>query len=96
LSQALAAHICNPSYSKDREQEDYCSKPAQANSLREAYLEKTHYKNRAGGVSQSEGPEFNFQYHTHTHTHTHTQRKFNILDFIKYKCFSLKKAMLRK
>jgi hypothetical protein len=27
------------------------------------YLEKTHYKNRTGGVDQGEGPEFNLQYH---------------------------------
>jgi hypothetical protein len=27
------------------------------------YLEKTHHKNRAGGVAQGEGPEFKPQYH---------------------------------
>jgi hypothetical protein len=26
------------------------------------YLEKTHHKNRAGGVTQGEGPEFKPQY----------------------------------
>jgi hypothetical protein len=32
-SQALVAHGCNPSYSGGRDQEDWGSKPAQANSL---------------------------------------------------------------
>jgi hypothetical protein len=27
------------------------------------YLEKTHYKKRAGGVAQDVGPEFKPQYH---------------------------------
>jgi hypothetical protein len=33
-------------------------------------LEKTLYKNRAGGMAQGEGPELKPQYHTHTHTKT--------------------------
>jgi hypothetical protein len=32
LSWALVADTYNPSYSEDRDQEDLCSKPAQANS----------------------------------------------------------------
>jgi hypothetical protein len=35
------AHVCNPSYSGDRDQEDRDLKPVQANSLGEPYLEKT-------------------------------------------------------
>jgi hypothetical protein len=38
------AHICNPSYSGDRDQEDCGSKPAQANSSKRFYLEKTYHK----------------------------------------------------
>jgi hypothetical protein len=38
------------------------------------YLEKTHHKNRAGGVAQGVGPEIKSHY-THTHTHTHTERE---------------------
>jgi mRNA-degrading endonuclease RelE of RelBE toxin-antitoxin system len=57
------AHTCNPSYSGGRDQEDRCLKPPQANSSARFYLEKTLHKNRAGGVAQSEGPEFKPQYH---------------------------------
>jgi hypothetical protein len=32
MSWVLVAHICNPSYSEDRDQEDHGSKPAEANS----------------------------------------------------------------
>jgi hypothetical protein len=38
------AHTCNPSYSGGRDQEDCISKPAQANSLQDPYLEKTYDK----------------------------------------------------
>jgi hypothetical protein len=55
------AHSCNPSYSGGRDQEDHGSKPAQANSLQDP-ISKTFHKNRAGGVAQSEGPEFKPQY----------------------------------
>jgi hypothetical protein len=48
-----------------RDQEDHYWKPAQANSLRDPLL-KNPLKNRAGGVTQGEGPEFKSQYHTHT------------------------------
>jgi hypothetical protein len=41
------------------------------------YLEKTHHKNRAGGVTQGEGPEFKPQYHTHTHTKAKTKKTKN-------------------
>jgi hypothetical protein len=39
--------------------EDSGSKPAKANSSARPYLEKTLHKNRAGGVAQAVGPEFN-------------------------------------
>jgi hypothetical protein len=38
------AHAYNPSYSGDRDQEDYSLKLAQANSSLRPYLEKTHQK----------------------------------------------------
>jgi hypothetical protein len=34
------AHVCNPSCSGGRDQEDHNSRPAQANSSPRAYLEK--------------------------------------------------------
>jgi hypothetical protein len=34
-NQVPVAHVCNPSYSGGRDQEDYGSNPAQANSLRD-------------------------------------------------------------
>jgi hypothetical protein len=57
------AHAYNPSYLEGRDQEVQGSKPAQANSSRDPTLKKTHHKNRAGGVAQVVGPEFNPQYH---------------------------------
>jgi hypothetical protein len=54
-------HACNPSYSGGRDQEDRCSKPAWANSSQDPTL-KNPSKNRAGGMAQGEGPEFNPQY----------------------------------
>jgi hypothetical protein len=50
------AHTCNPSYSGGRDQEDYSSKPAWANSLRDP-ISKIPITKRAGGVAQGEGPE---------------------------------------
>jgi hypothetical protein len=38
FNQAPVAHACNPSYSRSRDQEDRCSKPAQANSSRDSIL----------------------------------------------------------
>jgi hypothetical protein len=38
------AHSCNPSYSGGRDQEDFGSKPAQANSSAGPYLEKPFTK----------------------------------------------------
>jgi hypothetical protein len=55
---ALVAHTCNPSYSGGRDQEGHSLKPVQAASL----SQKTHHKNRAGGVAQGEGPDFKPQY----------------------------------
>jgi hypothetical protein len=57
------AHICNPSYSGGRDQEDHGLKPARENSLQDPILKKTLHKNRAGGVAQGESPEFKPQYH---------------------------------
>jgi hypothetical protein len=37
------ADTCNPSYSVGRDQEDHGSKPAQANSLQDPILKKTHH-----------------------------------------------------
>jgi hypothetical protein len=51
------AHAYNPSYSRDRDQEDRGSKPAQANSLRDPILKNPSQK-RAGGVAPGEGLEF--------------------------------------
>jgi hypothetical protein len=45
LSQGPVAHTCNPSYSGGRDEEDCGSKPAQANSSRNAILKKTQHKN---------------------------------------------------
>jgi hypothetical protein len=50
------AHTYNPSYSGEREQEDFGSKPAQANSLRDLILKKPITV--AGGATQDIGPEF--------------------------------------
>jgi hypothetical protein len=38
------AQVCNPSYLGGRDQEDLGSKPAQATSLRDSYLEKSLHK----------------------------------------------------
>jgi hypothetical protein len=48
------AHTCNPSYSRDRDQEDFSSKPGQTNSLLEPILKKIPSQKRAGGVAQVE------------------------------------------
>jgi hypothetical protein len=57
------AHACNPSYSGDRDQEDRGSKPVRANSsMRLSFEKNPSQKNRAGGVGQGVGPEFNPQY----------------------------------
>jgi hypothetical protein len=39
-SRVPVAHTCNPSYSGDRDQEDYGLKPAWANSSRDPILKK--------------------------------------------------------
>jgi hypothetical protein len=56
------AHVCNPSYSGHRDQEDRSLKLAQVNSLQDLILKKTHYKSRAGGVAQGVGLSSN-KYH---------------------------------
>jgi hypothetical protein len=63
MSWAPVAHVCNPSYSGGRDQEDRSSKPAWANRSSRPYLEKTLHKNKAGRVAQGEGPEFKAWYH---------------------------------
>jgi hypothetical protein len=64
MSQVLAAHTCNSSYSGGRDQEDQCSKPVWENNSRDPrpYLEKKQSQERAGGVAQGVGPEFKPQY----------------------------------
>jgi hypothetical protein len=52
------AHTYNPSNSGGRDQEDYSSKPAQANSFLDPILKNIHHKKRAGRVAQGVGPEF--------------------------------------
>jgi hypothetical protein len=44
------AHICNPSYSGGRDQEDYGSKPAQANSSQDPISKKPILKRADGGA----------------------------------------------
>jgi hypothetical protein len=45
-SRVLVVHICNPSYSGGRDQEDHGSKPAWANSSVRTYLENIQYKKK--------------------------------------------------
>jgi hypothetical protein len=45
-TRALVAHAYNPSYSKGRDQEDRCLKPAQGNSLGDPHLKKALHKKR--------------------------------------------------
>jgi hypothetical protein len=40
VSWALVAHICNPSYSGGRDQEDHCLKPAWGNSSQDPISKK--------------------------------------------------------
>jgi hypothetical protein len=62
MSLVLVAHACNPCYSRGRDQEDCCTKAAQANSLG-APTSKIPNTQRAGGVAQGVGSEFKPQYH---------------------------------
>jgi hypothetical protein len=55
------AHVCNPSYSGGRDQQDCGVKPAWANSFRDP-ISKNPSQKRAGGVAQGVGPEFKPQY----------------------------------
>jgi hypothetical protein len=51
------AHVCNPSYTGGRDQEDLGLKPAQANRVET--LSRQNHEKRAGGVAQvCIGPEF--------------------------------------
>jgi hypothetical protein len=56
------AHVCNPSYSGGRDQEDHGLKLAQVNSLWDP-ISKNPSQKRGGGVAQDVGPEFKSQYH---------------------------------
>jgi hypothetical protein len=59
ISWVLMSHTCNPSYSGGREQqEDYSSKPTQANSLQDPILKKPITKKWLKRVA----PEFKLQY----------------------------------
>jgi hypothetical protein len=55
------AHACNPSYSRDNDQEDRGSKPAGANSSQDPISKIANTKG-AGGMTQAEGPEFKPQH----------------------------------
>jgi hypothetical protein len=59
-------HICNPSYSGGRDQEDHSLKPAHANSYRDPIL-KNPITKRAGGVAGAEGISTFKPSTTHTH-----------------------------
>jgi hypothetical protein len=52
------AHTCDPSYPEGRDREGHGLKQ----TVRETLSQKTHHKNRAGGVAQDVGPEFKPQY----------------------------------
>jgi hypothetical protein len=56
------AHACNPSHSGGRDQEDHSLKLA-GEIVHETLSQKTPSQKRAGGVTQSVGPEFNPQNH---------------------------------
>jgi hypothetical protein len=53
----LVAHVCNPSYSGGRDQEDLGLKPAQANSS-QPYFETNPSPKRADEVAQGVDLEF--------------------------------------
>jgi hypothetical protein len=61
ISQVPVAHAYNPSYSGGRDQEDLCSKPVWANSLRDL-ISKTPITKRLSGVAQGVGSELKLQY----------------------------------
>jgi hypothetical protein len=58
----LVAHVSNPVYSGDRDQEDQGLKPTQAHSLRAPVSKKLITKTEAGRVAQGVGPEFKLQH----------------------------------
>jgi hypothetical protein len=59
--QPLVAHVCSPSYSGGRDQEDSGSRqPGQI--VLNTLPQKPLHKNRAGGMTQGIGPEFKTQY----------------------------------
>jgi hypothetical protein len=55
ISQAPVADACNPSYSRDRDQEDRGLKPASSKWFLSPYLQNTQRK-KAGGVAQAVEP----------------------------------------
>jgi hypothetical protein len=58
IGQMLVAHICSPSNSEGRAQEDHGLKPARANSSQDPISKTPVTKKGAGGVAQGIGPEF--------------------------------------
>jgi hypothetical protein len=76
-SWALVAHICNPSYSGGRDQEDHGSKPAWAHSPQDPILKEPITKkgwwsgSRCRPWVQTPVPP------THTHRHTHTHKEID-------------------
>jgi hypothetical protein len=57
----LVTHAYNPSYSEGKDQEDYGSKPAQANKFARP-ISKISNTKRASGVAQGVGPKFKPRY----------------------------------
>jgi hypothetical protein len=64
-SRAPVSHVCNPSYSGSRDQEDRGLKPAPANSLQDS-VSKNPSQKGTDGVVQGVDPEFKPQYHKKT------------------------------
>jgi hypothetical protein len=57
---APVTHVCNPSYSEGRDQEDHCSRLLQI--VCKTLSRKNPSQKRAGRVAHSVGPEFKPQY----------------------------------
>jgi hypothetical protein len=62
ISQVPVAHTCNPSYSGGLQFKVNLKNSLQDHILKNASQKKRKRKNRAGGVTQGEGPEFKPQY----------------------------------
>jgi hypothetical protein len=69
-SQAPVTHACNPSYSGSRDQEDWGSKPAHANSSKT--LSRKNPSLKRLGSAPGVGPEFKSQYQKKNETQNPT------------------------